>query len=459
MRHHESGRSPERERGSISRRPVAPAPGDRPAPDGLIALQRTLGNAATAEWVRRSRERRRVEGESGGGSWAPGGHERAAVQRVETGAEPGADGKPVRRGDVHERERALSEKYGIRIGPPEGADGHFGPAVLDRIDAALASLPQGDLGPNEQLIAIEPDPSGNYTSSYDTEDQTISIVHPIIAGGVRAPDWLYARLNRGSRWQRKLMDRAAMSGMEGIGSKSDRALGIGRGERHVMAGVSDELAHGNLVEWTVRHEVGHAVDEMVEWNLGLAEQERFGGWRVHLDADMEDVARAVFRQAGLLAVLPATNERIAIGTLALRLGAESVREDAVGKAGWLHKYFDRFARYLEPPELDRRRDLALRFIRFALAQPWSLDDGGASVLDVGGRTYHVDQHGKWVSYSTEQRSSHALSNYQFSNPQEWFAEAYAAYYDPKSGVGDRLSPEVRAWFAARGAAAGGARSG
>ncbi|MCX2730478.1 hypothetical protein OOZ19_09510 [Saccharopolyspora sp. NFXS83] len=181
MRHDQSERSSaERERGPISHRPVAPALGDRAAPVGLIALQRTLGNAATAEWVRRSRERGRVEIASGGGPWAPvpaDRHQRAAgatahaVQRVETGAEPEAAVRPVRRGDVRERERALSEKCGIRIGPPQ----------------ALASLPQGDSGPNEQLIAIEPDASGKHTSSYDADERTIGISSRIPRNGSRMP--------------------------------------------------------------------------------------------------------------------------------------------------------------------------------------------------------------------------------------------------------------------------------
>jgi hypothetical protein len=61
----------------------------------------------------------------------------------------------------------------------------------------------------------------------------------------------------------------------------------------------------------------------------------------------------------------------------------------------------------------------------ALSQPWMLPDGGGSVLDVNDRIYQADSESKcWFSSSAAQRQR-AVSNYQFSNPAEWFAEAYA----------------------------------
>ncbi|WP_215544557.1 hypothetical protein [Amycolatopsis sp. CA-230715] len=48
---------------------------------------------------------------------------------------------------------------------------------------------------------------------------------------------------------------------------------------------------------------------------------------------------------------------------------------------------------------------------------------------------------------TAQRRQHALANYQFSSPKEWFAEAYAAFHGPDRQARDRLHPQVRDWFA------------
>ncbi|SDC13087.1 hypothetical protein [Actinokineospora iranica] len=383
----------------------------------ILALQRAAGNAAVTDMLA----------------------DRPTVQRVETPGRP--------RGAVA-REQAMSATYGIRIGPGPGGGAHFTNAMLDQIDAALRELPLSDLRDNEHLLAIEMDDNQDgSTSEYREDQQTVAIVRPVLAGGVRAPQWLYARLNRSSAWQRGQMDRGALSGYEGVSRGGDRALGIGRGERHVMGGTSDALAHGNLVEWTVRHEVGHSVDLMVAWERDLAGEERFGGWRTYDNGlDLDEVAEAVLTRAGLHTVNPA-GHRQAVTTLSGLLRPRSARENAAGNESRLHRFLARYQPHLDAAAHAERSALVLRFVRLALAQPWTLDDGGAPILDVDGRTFHVDHYDTWVSYSTAQRRQHALSNYQFSTPREWFAEAYAAYYDPAEGVRDRLSAEVRAWFA------------
>jgi 5-methylcytosine-specific restriction endonuclease McrBC regulatory subunit McrC len=41
-----------------------------------------------------------------------------------------------------------------------------------------------------------------------------------------------------------------------------------------------------------------------------------------------------------------------------------------------------------------------------------------------------------------------VSNYQFSTPVEWFAEAYATYYDQKRlSERAKIHPQAQAWFA------------
>ena len=65
----------------------------------------------------------------------------------------------------------------------------------------------------------------------------------------------------------------------------------------------------------------------------------------------------------------------------------------------------------------------------------------------------------WASYATESRDR-SVSKYQFRAPQEWFAEAYATYYEPgmksggnKGGMGDGSGGAS----AASGEGAGGAK--
>jgi hypothetical protein len=88
---------------------------------------------------------------------------------------------------------------------------------------------------------------------------------------------------------------------------------------------------------------------------------------------------------------------------------------------------------------------ALDWALTALSQPWMFTDGASDKLGVNGRVFHRDHYGTWVSYLAGARAN-ALSSYQFSSPGEWFAEAYAAFYDPKGKNRDNLNPSVLEWF-------------
>jgi hypothetical protein len=57
----------------------------------------------------------------------------------------------------------------------------------------------------------------------------------------------------------------------------------------------------------------------------------------------------------------------------------------------------------------------------------------------------MDHYEAWVSYKADARQ-HALSNYQFSTPSEWFAEAYTAFYNPDPGPRSHLTAEVCKYF-------------
>lgn len=384
----------------------------------ILALQRAAGNAAVTSVL------------SG-----------QVVQRADAAAGGGQAGN---RGSVTNRERELTARFGIRIGPAPGQGGeHFTHALLDRIESALLQLPQEDVSLNQRLIAIEmdPDPEGSATL-YSSATRSIGVVRPVLAGPARVPDWLYAKLNTDSAGQRRLMNRGAMADYEGVTPAGDRALGIASGARQVFG------AQGNLVKWTIRHEVGHAVDANAGWDPILARQEHFGGWRTYPSYDLEDVARAILKKAGLDAVvqkLGTIEQRTAISSLASKLDPGRIR--GTGAAGLLEQYFSRYQPHLSPEDFTRCTAAATRFVQLAAAQPWTLDDGGAATLDVDDHIYQVDHYDEWVSYSTEQRR-YRVSNYQFSTPAEWFAEAYSAYYNLKRPeLRARLHPRVQAWFA------------
>lgn len=454
-----------------ARKPAAPA-GGMPAgpmsPAAALSLQRAVGNRTLS---------RQLAGFAAGTEQAPspGGQrtamlpERSVVQRAgeeqaaqeqgrqdqaardqatqEQAAQEQAHAENLDLEGLNPRERELSARYGIRIGPSRERNGpHFVGAMLDHIDAALRTLPMQDLGSNEYLLGIELDTGeAGSASAYRIESLTIGMVRPVFPWiGLRAPQRIWARMNRGIRWQRRLMDRGSMAGQQGIGPANDRALGIGSRDRHVMAGVSDILAHGNLIEWTIRHEAGHAADMSANWASEYAHEERFGGWRTYLDDPPQEVAEAALTRAELNTVNPARHN-LAVWTLSSLLRAKFVRELRKDR---MDAFLQRYKDHLDADEFSRRSEVFVKFVRMALAQPWTLDDGGAGTLNVNGRIYHLDHYNQWVSYSAGQRA-HAVSNYQFSSPKEWFAEAYATYHDPKPGVRNRLRPDVQAWFAER----------
>jgi hypothetical protein len=206
-------------------------------------------------------------------------------------------------------------------------------------------------------------------------------------------------------------------------------------------------SQGNLVRYTIRHEVGHPVDLKFGWSDNLAHLDHFGGWQVHAeDSGPRTVAAAILRNAGLDGVIPGNSPVV---LLARRIAADVVRENLTN--GELDEYFGIFEPHLPAADFATRTATARRFIALAVAQPWTLDNGGVPTIQEGNRVYQMDHYGQWVSYLAAQRQ-YRVSNYQFSTPGEWFAEAYTAYYNlAKPQLRARLHPTVQAWFAAHAA--------
>ncbi|WP_016701160.1 hypothetical protein, partial [Actinoalloteichus spitiensis] len=380
--------------------------------------------------------------DSAGGQGDRGGPDRS---RAEDDASRDLDAPPApgsrREQGVEERERELSRKYHTRIGPAPGTDGkHFSHSMLDKIDTVLEGLPPLHVRDNPFLDSIVRSESRSGASHYNLDTNSIEVVNP---GGM--PSWLYTRLNRGIGWQRWLMDLGPLSQYEGLGTRD--TLRIGGERRHVMAGVSDVLAHGNLVEWTLRHEVAHSVDNAHDWLENHAHEDRFGGWAMHVDGEggheLSSVVDAVVTKIGMTPEERALTDRSGRTTFSDALTAALDPERARRDPGELSRLTNDYGHH--GPEVRTKVQQAVDFARAALRQPWTLDDGGGDRLTVDGRIYQVSPHNQWVSYQASARD-HAVSNYQFSDPMEWFAEAYAAYHDPTPGPRAALTQEARDWF-------------
>ena len=337
-----------------------------------------------------------------------------------------------------EREQELAQKYNLQIGRGDASDGkHFSHKMLDRIEKVLGELPAEHVNGNPTLRAIIRELSAERAeSSYNSLTDTIHVVNPL-----GMPSWLYSRLNRGVGWQRDRMDRGALDGYAGISKEQDKELGL-TGPREVMGGVSDVLANGNLVKWTMRHEIGHSIDKLVGWEDGLSGEDRFGGWQKYPEADDRlDVARALLAKAGITD--EEANRTLGNQSL-LRYFATSISPSSLRNSTKSLDAFPGIAAH-DDPALKDKLGQAIRTVKIALAQPWTLPDGGAHELTVDGRVYQVDAYDQWVSYRAEARET-AVSNYQLSTPAEWFAETYAAYFDPTGAPRERLHPDVRDFF-------------
>ncbi|MFJ7207003.1 hypothetical protein ACIQWR_26155 [Streptomyces sp. NPDC098789] len=331
------------------------------------------------------------------------------------------------------REGELSTKYGIEIGPGPAGGTHFSHSEINKIDKVLGTLPRRDLADNKSLRGlVRGGGQGGLVSLFDPDTSRVHIQHP-----VGLPAWLYTRLQRGSGWQRRLMDLGAAAGYDGlsIGQRCS-VLGRSRDRRQVMGKV---LSHGSLLSWTLRHEIGHSVDQQHQWLLTDSAKPEFGGWQAHLGSyGCRAVARAFLAPYGI-------TEEGAIHWLAHRIAPDSegvVRVNAA-LASDLTRDLPEAGRTLGQSGLRQLvRDLGL-----ATEQPWMLPKGGTDRLTRDGRVYQVDQYGSWCSYLASARH-HGVSPYQFSSADEFFAESYAAFHDPVAGttLRRRLHPDAATWF-------------
>jgi hypothetical protein len=169
---------------------------------------------------------------------------------------------------------------------------------------------------------------------------------------------------------------------------------------------------------TLRHEIGHAVDELLGASSTYCRTEAGGGWRA-LGGD-EGVVQELFSATGLAG---ASEEVQAF----IRYRLEYETGVSIG---------DIREPVSEPSLTAAQRAAMQRMIDMVNWGDGALA-GQTPSMDIAGRVYTKHPVMGWHSYSRDARERQ-VSNYQFFAPAEWFAEAYAAYYDPSRQRGDRL---------------------
>lgn len=339
------------------------------------------------------------------------------------------------------RER-ISRDHGITI------SSDISGKILSKIEGVLASLPMTHTKWNLSLTDIIEDGVGN-ASVFDG-DHTIGICTPSLPlpGHVEMPDALYASLDKSSEWQRRLIDAGAMPDFS---AETDIAYELNPEERHVMAGVSDVNSQENLLSWTVRHEIGHSIDKKIGWKDGYSNMAIFGAWIEH--NDQEEVFGHFLQKAGISSDYYNANYPLnPFQNIPLieKLSQENrnTLNDLFLSSRWTSWVTDR--EELNAADFNNQVRSAIKSLEISKNAPWTFDDGCQGDLAFNGRLYMKGQYGPWESYLTAARAN-AVSNYQFSNVDEWFAEAYAAYYKPEENAASRaqLSGQQRAWFLGR----------
>lgn len=342
------------------------------------------------------------------------------------------------------REQALTQKYGFQIG---GGPKALPNGVLNKLDEILTKIPSEHLT-HTHLKSIQLGDGIGAASAYTQDSNTSGHIGIVVPPHV--PDWLYPLLSKAVLWQRKIMNRMAVPQFaekgDSISKNQDEILGLDYSKREIFAGVSDVLSKGNLLEWTILHEMGHAVDHKIKFTENKAKETQFGGWRQYQSQNEQAELANIFLKKTNIDIEsndeiqdPAVRSQIKKtvssllqpSTFELVISMLIASHDAAQKERKMAKWQE-----------------VLKMIRIARSQPWMFPDGGASKIQIDDRVYHLDHYGTWVSYLVAERTNHGLSNYQFSSPGEWFAEAYAAYYDPKRSVArNRLNQATRHWFA------------
>lgn len=190
----------------------------------------------------------------------------------------------------------------------------------------------------------------------------------------------------------------------------------------------------NSFDWTVRHEVGHAVADKVGAVDGYCATDNGGHWiNYGHNQEVNFVAEVFQCSNGIVHAI--LNEGVAAGSMknaiAQALKKEITKDQAIAE-------IMRFAPHLPVNHavtaLEIAADAGWGVITGNLEAVWQ----GGNRLTLGGRSFVKSSERGFASFR-DANFANKVSAYQFRSPHEWFAEAYAAYHDPRAAKGTLLA--------------------
>jgi hypothetical protein len=264
---------------------------------------------------------------------------------------------------------------------------------------------------------------------------------------------------RGNKWL-ALWTRYAGGGSAGgyyAEGHKESSMSYGSDKMDSLNGAADKgdpLYRVVRFDKVVRHEVGHAVDKAVGGSAAYCMGNSGGGkWEDHGSPTLPLVETIVAAAGGAISKLKDEHKALVMGAIlkAMKAGAPDQTKTNIQKLA-----ITKAPKKGEKAEIDAT-ELAKILADPTVAtsetsgtgmNPWYNAPGQG--VDVGGRHYQASYGKTWVSY---EKSSLArkVSTYQHRAPGEWFAEAYATYFQPdKEGkIGTLLAARdagTKTWF-------------
>jgi hypothetical protein len=220
------------------------------------------------------------------------------------------------------------------------------------------------------------------------------------------------------------------------------------GADHLTAGNTaadpgDPLYGVNRFDKVVRHEVGHAVDAEMGWSAGSEPaKDGRGGWKQYGADTTACVTDMVTAADGPVNKLEATKRTELITLMSSAMGNKTI----AGLAGQV-KALAWVIALTEEKRNELLGDAVFAALTAAINNPWYNEGNGGRKL--GDHVYEESYGGQWNRYRQDTRAR-KVSLYQFRAPGEWFAEAYATYYEPdRAGEGAKLNardPDTKKYF-------------
>jgi len=227
-------------------------------------------------------------------------------------------------------------------------------------------------------------------------------------------------------------------GVKGTYQRSNQKIGlsfneaqIGRDDNNLgdskTLDVDKKRSNPDRFDHALRHEVGHAVDRQTNIMVNKGAKEEFGGWKEYggktvLTDMLSDAKETTLFEEAWDKLEKADTKKSDVG--------ERMDRAVTARTKWAD---------IETKLLDRDTlgtDLTKKLDASKVKKIIESSEGGQHwknpAPEVGDHIYGYQKNsGGWLRYSSNARKNRKLSAHQFMAPSEWFAEAYAFYFDEK----------------------------